>query len=137
MLKTASAAVLALTLGLTTVTATPAHATLSDEEKVIGLLGLFLLGAAVAQHGDDSDTARTERRDRGWRVVPARCLTGVRTRHGHVRMLGKRCMTRHYAHVNHLPEHCEISVRGPRHLRHGYTPRCLRHAGFRIDRMRH
>lgn len=137
MMKTLTAALLALSLGLGTVAATPARAQISDEEAVIGLLGLFLLGAAIAKSNDKDDDARPERRDPRWRLLPARCLTRVNTRHGPVRMFGKRCMNRHYDHVNRLPQRCEISVRGPRNMRHGYTPRCLRHAGFRIERMQH
>ncbi|PWG16429.1 hypothetical protein [Salibaculum griseiflavum] len=135
MMKTLTAGLLALSLGLGTVTATPAHATLSDEEKVIGLLSLFLLGAAIAQNNDDKSDARRDRRDNRWRELPARCLTSVSTRRGDVRMFGERCLRRHYDHVNRLPARCEISVRGPRHMRHGYVPRCLRHAGFRLERL--
>lgn len=135
MMKTLTAGLLALGLGLGTVTATPAHAGLSDEEKVIGLLSLFLLGAAIAQHDDDRKTdTRRDRRGDAWRALPARCLTSVATRRGEVRMFGERCLRRHYDHVNRLPERCAISVRGSRHMRHGYVPRCLRHAGFRLDR---
>jgi len=134
-MKTLTAGLLALSLGLGTVTATPAHATLSDEEKVIGLLSLFLLGAAIAQNNDDKSDARRDRRDNRWRELPARCLTSVSTRRGDVRMFGERCLRRHYDHVNRLPARCEISVRGPRHMRHGYVPRCLRHAGFRLERL--
>ena len=135
MMKTLTACLLALSLGLGTVTATPAHATLSDEEKVIGLLSLFLLGAAIAQNNDNKSDARRDRRDNRWRELPARCLTSVSTRRGDVRMFGERCLRRHYDHVNRLPARCEISVRGSRHMRHGYVPRCLRHAGFRLERL--
>ena len=135
MMKTLTAALVALSLGLGTVSASPAHAEISEKEAVIGLLGLLLLGAAITQNSTDGDTARPERRDPSWRVLPARCLTRINTRHGQVRMFAKRCMNRNYDHVNRLPERCEISVRGARHMRQGYAPRCLHHAGLRIQRI--
>lgn len=133
MLKTLTAGVLALALTLTSVTATPARAEISEGDAVVGLITLLLLGAAISNR--DNDNPQVDQRGRGenWRVLPAHCLTTVNTRGGEVRMFGLRCLNRNYAHVNRLPARCEISVRGPRHMRHGYVPRCLRHEGFRME----
>lgn len=135
MLKTMTAGVLALSLSLTSLTATPARAELTDDQAVVGLLTLLLIGAAVAnnRNDDNRDRDRGSRRER-WRELPAECLTTVNTRGGEVRMFGRRCMVNNYDHVNRLPDRCEITVRNRRgNMRHGYVPRCLRQSGFHVE----
>lgn len=143
MIKTLTAITLSLSLAFTSVTATPAHAELSDDEAV-GIIALLLFGAAIAASNNTNDDRADTVRDRGhrperrgdasWREIPAQCLTTVTTRRGdQVRMFGRRCLNNNYRFVNRLPERCEISVRGRNNMRHGYVPRCLRNEGFWME----
>ena len=137
MIKTLTAGLVALSLTLGTVAPNAAHAEIDEGEAIVGIITLLLLGAAIANDNDnDRSPGRGDRpRDNSWRLVPAECLRTIETRRGDtVRMFPRRCMERNYAHVNRLPSRCEITVRNARgHLRHGWTPRCLRQAGFRRD----
>ena len=72
-------------------------------------------------------------RARKAKPIPARCLKYVETRRGDtVRLLGQRCLNRHYRHVHRLPERCETKVRTYDGVRRGYKPRCVRKHGFRL-----
>lgn len=144
LIKTLTAAVLSATLALTSLTPTQVQAGLSDEEKIAGLLTLFLLGAAISSHNDRPVNANPPRppqatppRDhRDWRILPSECRTEATTRRGEtIRFFGQRCLTRNYSHMNRLPQACHVQFRTQQgQQRQGYGARCLRQAGFRTDR---
>lgn len=144
MIKTLTATVLSVSLALTSLAPTPAQAGLSDEEKIVGLLTLFLLGAAISNHNDTPvhvDPPRLPRANpphghRDWRVLPSECRTQATSRRGEtIRFFGQRCLIRNYSHLNRLPQACHVRFRSQQgHQRQGYGARCLRQAGFRTDR---
>ncbi len=133
--KTLTAGILSLTLGLTSLAPAPAHAGLSDDEK-LGLITLLLFGAAIHNNRNRDEQPQETRPRRDWRVLPSDCLRQAHNRRGErVRFFAQRCLNNSYAHVNRLPQACHIRFRtdvGQR--RQGYNPRCLRNAGFRTDR---
>ncbi|MBT8410473.1 MAG: hypothetical protein KJP02_01575, partial [Octadecabacter sp.] len=89
LIKTLTAAVLSASLALTSLAPTPVQAGLSDEEKIAGLLTLFLLGAAISRHNDrpvnaDPRTpqANPPRGHSDWRVLPSECRMQATSRRG-------------------------------------------------------
>lgn len=137
---TITAGLLATTLALTAVAPNSAEARMSDDE-IVGLLGLLAFGAIIhnRRNNDVAPTPAPQPQPtatRGWRVLPANCISNVTRRNGNtIRMFGQRCLNNNYAHVNRLPEACHVRVRtenGQR--RQGYRARCLRDAGFRTNR---
>jgi len=136
LFKPFAAGVLALGLAFSSVAATPARADLSREDAIVGLITLLFIGTAIANSDSNRNRGndRAEDRREAWKTLPARCLVGVNTLHGEVNLFARRCLMQNYHHVNRLPARCEISVRNVRgNMRHGYEPRCLRQAGFRVE----
>lgn len=141
-MKTLTAGVLAATLSLTGMAPTQAQASFSEEDAVVGIITLLLLGAAI-HHSKDSDAAAEapvpeppRHNQHGWRVLPSNCLRHETRRNGNrVRLLAQRCMTRHYDHLNRLPDHCHVQFRNESGQRRaGWRARCLRNQGFRLNR---
>lgn len=146
------ATTLAAALALTGAAATPAQA--ADDEDIAraiaGIAALFIIGRAISESRErdrDRDPAPQVRRDRAsdWtrdrlrehgfhRLLPRECFAVQETRRGPQPYFGKRCLQRHYRWADRLPARCEIRIEGYRHDRVGYSPRCLRHAGYRMDR---
>lgn len=140
-IKTLTAAVLSVSLAFSSLTPTPAQAGLSDEEKIVGLFTLFLLGAAISNRNDKPAPATppqvtTPRGHQDWRVLPSECRREVTPRRGEIiRFFGQRCLTNNYSYMNRLPQSCHVQFRMQQgQQRRGYGARCLREAGFRTDR---
>jgi len=140
MMKTLTAGVLAISLGLTSLAPTTATAG-PDEDAIAGILALLLFGAAVHELRDNRrstpDPAPTPApAAANWRVLPVDCIRNVTRRNGNViRIFGQRCLNRNYEHPRRLPEACRVNVRtenGQR--RQGYRVRCMRNEGFRTNR---
>lgn len=142
------AAIVTAAITVTAVSSAPARA---DEEDVLK----FIFGAAalfaIANALDDNDArvsstspyrpvTRPEIRprplpDRAYRAkpIPARCLKYVESRKGNtVRLIGQKCVKRHYRHVHLLPDACRTKVKTDNGVRRGYGPKCLRRQGFRL-----
>lgn len=144
LMKTLTAAVLSVSLALTSLAPTQVQAGLSDEEKIAGLLTLFLLGAAISRHNDRPVNANPPRPPQAtpprghqdWRVLPSECRMQATTRRAEtIRFFGQRCLRNNYSHINRLPQSCHVQFRTQQgHPRQGYLARCLRQAGFRTDR---
>lgn len=68
-------------------------------------------------------------------ALPDYCLTKIRKNHQWIRVYGQRCLWNNYRHARFLPRHCKVQATVWRHGRKihrvGYSPRCLRRAGFR------
>lgn len=68
------------------------------------------------------------------KLLPQNCLRSFQTRHGQVRMFGRRCLERNYDFVNRLPHNCAQQIRTDRGTRSGFDARCLRNNGYRLAR---
>lgn len=153
MSRTFIASVLAASLAVTSFTAAPAAAGNDNLEKfLLGAGTLLIIGSALNHHKSkvivtDRSRDRAHRYGGGYRnkddkgrkrriskLLPRYCLTRVETRRGDVRMFGARCLNRNYRHADWLPRECKIRVKGKRHIRTGYKPRCLRNYGYRVAR---
>ena len=145
--KSASAAVLSLSIALAAITlpATPARANGEEIAGILaGLAALYVIGRAIEQRNDNNDRPRASSHQSGGhvapqqprphaRVAPAQCFRDF----GAVRGYLMRCMQNRVARPGLLPQDCLVQIntdRGPRNL---YTGRCLhrngwvREAGFR------
>ncbi|MGX9355770.1 hypothetical protein ACS3SW_11625 [Roseobacteraceae bacterium S113] len=150
MSKTFISTVLAAALAITSFTAAPARAELTNAEKfLLGAGALVILGTAIEQSQRGSNRKATVTRhkqviqhqpaprkkqvkQKRLRPLPAFCLTRVRANDGPRRLFSQRCLQNNYRQVNRLPNRCKTWVQGPRGTRVGYKPRCLRRAGFEI-----
>jgi len=134
--KTLTAGVLALSMSLTSLAPTQAQASFSEEDAIVGIISLLLLGAAIHNRNDNDEPVRPRVDPNAWRVLPASCLRGdTRRTGGAVRFFGQRCMTTQYHYVSRLPAQCRVQFRNRRgEHRAGWQARCLRNQGFRISR---
>lgn len=134
--KSITAGVLAVSLSFTSLAPSTASAQISEEDAVVGLVTLLLLGTAIHNSRERRDPAPVAHPNRGWRVLPADCRRDVVTRGGGtVRMFTTGCLSNSYRSMNRLPDHCYIAVRNRNgQQRAGYRAPCLRDAGFRTDR---
>ncbi len=153
------AVIIASSIALTTLTASPSFAGSRDRDKaLLGIAGFILLGTAIA------DANNRDHQDRGIvqphkprdvrphvrdpqvihprplphrvsrYVLPSHCLRKVHTRQGNVRFLGRRCLQNNYRAVNRLPQQCSVRVKTRGKVRNGFAPRCLRLFGYRMSR---
>ncbi len=143
-MKSLIASILAATIAVTS-TATPAMANDREDEiakLLFGLAAVAIIGKAINDRNDNRraqvTVTPTRPRDvsipQNRRVLPSQCFRRIDTWDGPVRMFGRRCLERNYAFADRLPQRCAFSVQGPRHVRYGYRPRCLRNAGFTMAR---
>ncbi|MDJ0630650.1 MAG: hypothetical protein QNJ44_20510 [Rhodobacter sp.] len=148
MTKRLIATVLAASLALTSVAATPARAADSGEigRFLLGAGALFIIGSAIANNDRrhkynnrsyDSDRYVTRRhvdpRPRvkpRRKVVPSACLRVNRWNNGPRRFFGHRCLSRNMRHVGRLPIACHRKIWTNRGQRSVYHARCLRNHGW-------
>ncbi|MEM7319765.1 MAG: hypothetical protein AAF408_12175, partial [Pseudomonadota bacterium] len=64
--------------------------------------------------------------------LPAKCLKQREGYRGKGRLLGPRCLKRHYDHSDSLPRACKISYWNGDRNRRAYEMRCLRQHGYRV-----
>lgn len=147
------ASVLAATLAVTSMSASPAAAGNDDLKKFLLGAGTLLIIGSALENGKPQIVIRDnevkeahgygyghkkykEKKKRKSKVLPRYCLRRIETRHGSVRMFGARCLKRNYRHAEWLPRECKMRVKTWRHgervVRRGYKPRCLRHYGYRV-----
>lgn len=141
--KTLTAGTLALSLALTGMAPTQASAGLSEEDAVVGVLTLLLLGAAIHNSRDNDRVvshpapvrpARPQAA-RDWRILPLHCRQDFRQQNGNgIHLFSQSCLNNNYAHVNRLPQACHVRVRAANgQHRQGFRAACLRNAGFRTN----
>ncbi len=70
------------------------------------------------------------------KTLPARCLKTIETRSGEIRLFTRKCIQRHYDFRIDFPQHCERSIRTRDGRRNGWGARCMRQAGYRVERHR-
>ena len=143
MTKKLIAPVLAATLAMTSISATPAFAKPNDGVRILqGLAALYIISRVVK----DSHTPKvapvvpaerpTVRRPRDRRLawdVPRRCLKTYYTNRGERRAIGARCVRRNAPNVV-LPRQCERRLSTDRGRRVVFSRRCVREHGFQISR---
>ncbi|MBS9718040.1 hypothetical protein ACFFUT_07525 [Pseudohalocynthiibacter aestuariivivens] len=159
MTKSFIAAILAVSLAITGVTATQAKADGSDIAKV--LLGLAIVGGIAAAVDNNNDRRAAQHapatRDRygdryyndggihqrNYRpqnrrraVLPAQCLRTFQTYNGPRDAFGARCLNRNAGNIR-LPNRCARQLNTPRGTRHVYSARCLDRQGYRVSTRRH
>lgn len=137
------ATIVAAALTVTAVSSAPARADDDFVKLIIGAAALYAITQSVRSDKPRVSTTSPHRPPvvkprplpepvRRANLLPANCLKYHQTRHGTVRMMGERCLTRHYRHVNRLPKACKTQARTIDGMRYGYEPRCLRHKGFKL-----
>lgn len=151
MFKTIIAGATAASLAFTA----PAQAGGLSEDQIGKLLFGLVATAAIVQLIDNNGQVRTTvktdpkpilrkpnngvfslMQHRARLTLPARCLKTLQTRQREVRMFTRACIDRHYNFRANFPQHCEISVRTANGRRNGWAARCMRQAGYKVDRPR-
>ena len=140
------AIVIAATVAVTTLAASaaPARAGGDDLAKILaGVAAVAIIGKVVKDQRDEKREVSRRRphveprplpRRVQRRSLPRRCFRAVETRYGTARMFGKRCLQRHYRHVDSLPRACAQRIWTPNGVRRGFEPSCLRQHGYRMAR---
>ena len=128
--------------------AAPARADSEDIAKALaGIAALVIIGKAIEKQKDREHVSRKQTYPQSYpqprplphdvrrKLLPAECLFDVRTRHGHQRFFGARCLQNNYRHASSLPRACTVQIPARNGWRYGYDPRCLRQSGYRIARI--
>ncbi len=143
MTKRFLATILAASLALTSVAATPARAADAGEigRFLLGAGTLFIIGSAISNSDRryrDSDRHVTRRHHHDThvrvkprrKVVPVGCVRVNRWDNGPRRFVGKRCVRNNMHHAGRLPGRCLRTIWTPRGQRTVYGARCLRNSGW-------
>lgn len=153
MTRTFTASVLALSIGLTSITATPVQANHREFNRLAaGALALFIIGSAIendkkqrrqrqaeqASRAQNNPVTRPDSKSRYYRRddrrLPAECFFRIRTDNGKRGVYGRACLREVMPRANRLPQACADTIR----VRHGrraqvYGARCLRNHGYRNE----
>ncbi|SHJ98128.1 hypothetical protein SAMN05444000_11677 [Shimia gijangensis] len=140
------ATIVAAAITVTGISAVPARADEDVIKFILGAAAIYALTQAIEDRNEPRVSTTSPyrprtveprplpRRARRLAPIPARCLKHHETQNGMVRMIGKRCVNRHYHQAHRLPETCRVSRHTYNGVRHGYKPRCLRRNGFEVAR---
>ena len=141
MNRTITASVLALTIGLTSLTATPVQAGNNDLNKLFaGAVALFIIGKAVENSKNAKANVSRQRpqaiippthNHRLSRRLPQECYFTLRTQNATRGVYGKTCLNEIMRYASRLPQACADTIR----VRYGrraqvYGARCLRNHGY-------
>lgn len=134
LFKSMMAGVLACSLALTSPAPARAQDQFDNQDAVVGLLALLLIGAAI-HHSRDDDPAPAPVPVADWRDVPLQCLRhAIRDNGNRINYYGQRCMTNNYGFHERLPAVCHVRfTREDGRQRQGYRRGCLRNHGFRVN----
>ena len=139
-----AALVLAASLALSPVAATPARADNQDLAAFLAaLLAMGVIGATINNNRvvrPDADWSRQPQVYRT-RALPEYCLQTFKTRFGKETFFEKQCLREHYYRWRSLPESCELTIRtrsrhNKRVTHNVYDPRCLHQSGYTLARRR-
>lgn len=147
------AGVVSLSVLITTGAAAPARADEDDVGRALAaILGIAIIGAAIADRNDDDDDddRRVVRRQNVYpqpyvhpkrrtdvsnrRILPQQCLRTFQVDRGRMPAFGRRCLQRNYSYASELPRRCYTEVWTDRGWRGAYRARCLRERGYRLAR---
>jgi len=140
--------VLAASIAITGFSAAPARADEDFAKIVAGLAVLGILGAAINKDRHRRGTVTRLGNDpvllpvpRGTRPLPPQ-VTRYDLPRGCVRyypefrdgrkLMGQRCLRKHYRHLTSLPQQCRVTFWDGRRHKNAFKPRCLRRNGYRI-----
>jgi hypothetical protein len=141
MTKSLLASVLASTLALTSLTATPVRAADTGEigRFLLGAGTLFIIGSAIAnsqnknthvtRHAQPKVVVRPSVR----KFVPSACLRVNKYNHGPRRYFGRQCLRNNMAQAHRLPGGCLRTVWTKHGHRSVYSAKCLRSHGWRYS----
>lgn len=129
---------------ITGLSVAPARA--GDTEKLLGgLAALAIIGVAVHEHKKRrahsvnqnhhvyQPTVPRPLLPRAVRYdLPGRCLKPMKGYPGNTALLKPKCLNKHYAYANSLPQFCKISFWNGKRNKQAYEPRCLRQQGYRV-----
>ncbi len=125
MTKKLMATVLAASLALTSIGATPAMAKPNDGVRILqGLAALYIISRVI------KDNKRPSRRAAA-PTLPNRCLKTFYTGRGTTRAYGAHCVSQ-YAPRLSLPQQCKRRISTDYGRRNVYGPNCLREHGYSV-----
>lgn len=125
MTKKIMATVLAASLALTSISATPAMAKPNDGVRILqGLAALYIISRVVKDNKRHSRRAVAP-------TLPSRCLKTYYTGRGATRAYGAQCVSRHAPQLS-LPQQCKRRIFTDYGRRNVYGPNCLREHGYKI-----
>lgn len=146
MTKKLMATVLAASLAMTSISATPALAKPSDGVRILqGLAALYIISRVIDKNNDQPRTEVTStgrhERPQGHRTrdhrnsvdLPRRCLKTFHTGRGETRAYGARCVRNNAPYLS-LPRQCKRQISTDRGRRTVFTKRCLREHGYNVAR---
>lgn len=156
MSKTFIATILAGAIAVTSFSAVPARAELTDFEKILlGVGTMVIIGTAIEESKQSQKKKeKKEKKAHSKKVVkkaapkkivraapkpkrlaplPAYCLRSVSSHNGPRQIFGARCLQNNYQQTHRLPHNCKVEIQGPRGSRYGYGQRCLRRSGFQVN----
>jgi hypothetical protein len=129
------ATILAASIAITSFTVAPARAASDDDvaKFLFGIATLAIIGKAISNNDRDRDhdvVVRPQPNNR--KVLPRRCLTRAETAVGNKRVMRAKCLNRHYARAERLPQSCRLPYWTNKGRKPGYLMRCLRDRGYRV-----
>jgi hypothetical protein len=136
------ATVLAASIAITSFSFVPARAASDDDvaKFLFGIATLAIIGKAIDDH-DRADRRRKHEREvtaypkpHKRKVLPRRCLTRAETAVGHKRVMRAKCLNRHFARADRLPQACRLPYWTNKGRKPGYLMRCLRDRGYRVQK---
>ncbi len=146
MTKKIIASVLAATIAMTSVGATPAIAKPSEGVRILqGLAALYVISRVIEGNKDDRRPAMTPnprqdhvtrnppRQRRHMLNVPSQCLKTFNTRRGETQAYGSRCVKNNAPRLS-LPQDCKRRISTDRGRRIVYGRHCLRQHGYSVAR---
>jgi hypothetical protein len=142
-----TAALVALSLGVSSLAAVPARAAEEDVALAVGgLLSLFILSKAIENAGDNKPSAKIaykqpskptpQKRKRADAFkIPNKCVASARGRNNRVRTVAfESCVKRAHRTSVKLPSACETRVRTSKGRAQAYELGCLNNFGYRVTR---
>lgn len=151
-------ALIAGSIAIAGMTATPARADSEDVAKVIvGIAALSIIAKAL-DNDDRGYVHRTRpypdqdyydrKHDKRYKPrpvhkhpgkvhkarknLPANCVRRHETHRGRLVFLGRQCLKNNYRHFSSLPNSCKVQSNTYKGMRYGYQISCLRHKGYRL-----
>ena len=144
MTRTITASVLALSIAMTSLTASPAAAGNNNDvgRLLAGAITLFIIGkaiedsrrprASVNRAPNKPVTYPTTNPQRVNKRLPEQCFFRVRSPNGPRGVYGKICLSETLRRANRLPQNCRETVRVRNGLRSEvFGAQCLRNHGYR------
>jgi len=155
-LKKVFTTLIAGSIAIAGMTATPARAESEDVAKVIaGIAALAIIAKALdddhrgnvhrtrpypdRDHYDRKHherykphPVRKHRPHHARKILPSKCVRRHETHRGRVVFLGRHCLKNNYRHFSRLPNACRVKTHTYKGMRYGFQISCLRNRGYRM-----